>query len=126
MTKLSDFASSDLRLGEIQVQEQSGYKLDEDHSKLYKSAIAHLVEKLAESNEASSSRNNSGILKDIDLAELVKSGWLWDDLVAIKPEVQNLAYEVEEAINYELSFNQCCNAVNWVHRYSREQGKHLL
>jgi len=108
MTKLSDF--------EIQVQEQSGYKLGEDHSKLYKSAIAHLAEKL----------NNSGILKDVDLAELVKSGWLWDDLVKIKPEVQKLAYEVEETIDYELSFNQCCNAVNWVYKFDREQWKHLL
>lgn len=108
MTKLSDF--------EIQVQEQSGYKLGNDNSKLYKSAIARLAEKL----------NNSRILKDIDLAEVVKSEWIWDDLVEIKPEVQKLAYEVEENINYELSFNQCCNAVNWVHKYSREQWEHLL
>lgn len=107
MTKLSDF--------EIQVQEEQE-KVSKDYSKQYKSAIAHLAEKL----------NNSGILKGIDLAELVKSGWLWDDLVKIKPEVQNLAYEVEEAINYELSFNQCCNAVNWVHKYDKEQWKHLL
>lgn len=62
----------------------------------------------------------------MDLAELVKSQWLWDDLVEIKPDVQKLAYEVEEEINYELSFSQCCNAVNWVYKYSKELWEHLL
>jgi hypothetical protein len=82
----------------------------------YRQAIAVLAEKL----------NNSSLLKNIDLAQIVTSGLPWDDLVKKIPAVEKLAKETEWECNYGLSFNQCCNAINWVYKYQPSDWKHLL
>jgi hypothetical protein len=82
----------------------------------YKQGIAVLAEKL----------NNSNLLKNINLGQIVTSGLPWDDLVKKIPEVDKLAQETEWECNYGLSFNQCCNAINWVYKYQPSDWKHLL
>lgn len=74
----------------------------------YHRAIATLSNKLLAFNLPSK----------IDLATMVQSDMLWDLIVKKLPEVQSLATEVEEELSCELSYNQCCNAVGWLHKYN--------
>lgn len=87
-----------------------------DWSWEYKHAIAVLAQKLS----------SSGLLNGIDLELLLAMGLPWDDLVEKVPEVQVLAEQTEQECNYELSFNQCCVAMSWVHKYKPSEWKHWL
>jgi hypothetical protein len=49
----------------------------------------------------------------------------WAELCSVK-ELVELCYKVEEKLNYELSWSQCCNAVAWAARREPKEWRHLL
>jgi hypothetical protein len=91
--------------------------MTEDYSFEYKRAIAHLAEKLRKTD----------FITKCDLVKLTKSDNCWDLLVVRFPQAQELAYVVEAELDgYELSFNQCCNALYWIQRYNPSEWRQLL
>ena len=81
----------------------------------YMRAIAHLAQRLYE----------SGLLQPINQDDLDQD-WLWDSAISLAPQLQAIAYKVNENLDYELSFNQCCNAVSWVYRCDPDDWSCLL
>ena len=87
----------------------------DDYDPSYLRAIAHLAQHIYE----------SGLLQPIELDELDQA-WLWDSAVGLAPQLQAIAYEVNDYLDYELSYNQCCNAVSWVYQRSPDDWGILL
>lgn len=81
----------------------------------YKQAIALLAQVIYESS----------VSTQLDRSQL---DWdsLWDSAVKKLPNLQKMACQVEESLDYELSYNQCCNAVSWVYQCDPSEWAHLL
>lgn len=86
-----------------------------DYSTQYLQAIAYIAQAIYE----------SGLLMRISRYDL---DWfdLWISVNKLLPELQQVAYKVEEELDYELSYNQCCNAVAWVYTYRPDEWEHLI
>lgn len=81
----------------------------------YLQAIACLAQRIYESGCLLKTSS-----KDLD------SSWLWDSAVEALPELKDYLREVEETLNYQLSYMQCCSAIKWVYEYSPEVWAPLL
>lgn len=88
--------------------------MDEGYSIEYRRAIALLAQRMLDAKAL--------MLIALDLRDQS----LWDTAVAANPRLNDIAKQVEDDLDYELSFNQCCNAINWVFRYQPEDWAHLL
>ena len=78
----------------------------------YQRAIAHLAQEFYE----------------FDLKDKYKDiNWddPWMNLNSI-PELVERCYRVEDKLDYELSWNQCCNAVAWAVKIQPIEWSHLL
>jgi len=89
----------------------------EDYSLEYKRAIATLAERLKDSN----------FIEKVDLPQLLEDSiFPWDALVHQFPQARKIARAVEAELNYELSINQCCNALNWLNKCDPQEWQYLL
>jgi hypothetical protein len=81
----------------------------------YIKAIALLAQKIFE----------SGILAQVQPLEI---DWLdpWDKLTERFAELTLIAQAVENELDYELSYNQCCNAINLIYHCNPEEWKKLI
>ncbi len=87
-----------------------------DWSYGYQRAIATLAEKLRKSD----------FFKKCDLVEITKSDQCWRLFKAQFPQARAIADEVETELNYELSFNQCCNTLYWLCNHDPLEWQELL
>lgn len=69
--------------------------------------------------------HESGVFSHTDLSEL-DHVLLWDSAVKKFPILSIMSRDVEETLDYELSFSQCCNAVNWVYKFNPDDWKWLI
>lgn len=86
-----------------------------DYSTQYHQAIAYLAQAIYE----------SGLLMRVCKFDLNWSD-LWLSCKNRLPELQQVAYKIEDELDYELSYNQCCNAVAWVYKYNPSEWEHLV
>lgn len=90
---------------------------EEDYSFEYKRAIATLAERL----------KNSDFIQNVEIAQLLENGvFPWGALVEKFPQAQAIASAVEIELDYELSINQCCNALNWLDKCDPKEWQYLL
>ena len=81
----------------------------------YSQAIALLAQKIWD----------SGCLLKISFEQL-EFAWLWDSAVKLLPELKTYSQEVGRELNYQLSFNQCSNAIHWVYKFHPSEWEYLL
>ena len=87
----------------------------DNFSDAYLCAIATLAQRIYE----------SGLLATISRLDL-DNQWLWDSAVEKLPGLVGISDRVQDELNYELSFNQCCNAIVWTYKYAPVDWQHLL
>jgi hypothetical protein len=82
----------------------------------YLQAIAALANKL----------QGSKVHKKINLSEMIGSEMLWDLVATEVPEVNLFANEVEQLLDCELTYEQCCNAIGWLYNYHPSEWQKYL
>jgi len=88
-----------------------------EYSLKYKQAIATLAEHLKDSD----------FISIVDLPQLLESNaFPWDTLVERFPQAQEIVRAAQSELNYELSINQCCNALNWLDKCDPSEWQYLL
>lgn len=89
----------------------------DDYSFEYKRAIATLAENLKDAD----------FIRNVELPKLLtENTFPWDALVKQFPQAQEIARQVQIKLNYELSINQCCNALNWLDKCDPSEWQYLL
>lgn len=88
-----------------------------DYSFAYKRAIATLAENLKDAD----------FIHSVDLPKLLSENTFpWDTLVQRFPQARKIARKVQSELDYELSINQCCNALNWLDKCDASEWQYLL